>query len=321
MRWPNTAKNSLQGCGQNGINAEKAESIFSDWENFARYGFNKSHAADYGVIAVQTAFLKCHYTVEYMTSLLSASKNEMEKIALYIADCKAMGIDVLPPDVNTSGWDFTIEDCPEGRRLHPFRAGCDQERRPRPGGHDHESPEEAPFKDLNDFARRVDLSKVGKRTLECLVRVGALDTFGPRKSILAALDQISAISASHFRAANKGQLSIFGSAEGVEEKIMLPSMGSTDSREQLAWEKELLGLYVSDHPLKIYLPVLDNKVSHYSAQLGEAGKGEKLTVAGLVTNVRSIRTKEGKPMGFITLEDIQGIIELVVFPENLGKIP
>jgi DNA polymerase-3 subunit alpha len=309
----------VAGCGQNGIKAEKAESIFSDWENFARYGFNKSHAADYGVIAVQTAFLKCHYTVEYMTSLLSASKNEMEKIALYIADCKAMKIDVLPPDVNSSGWDFTIEDCPEGGASIRFGLGAVKNVGRDPVDLIMKAREEAPFKDLNDFARRVDLSKVGKRTLECLVRVGALDTFGPRKSILAALDQISAISASHFRAANKGQLSIFGSAEGVEEKIMLPSMGSTDSREQLAWEKELLGLYVSDHPLKIYMAVLERKVSHYSAQLGEAGKGEKVTVAGLVTTVRIIRTKEGKPMGFITLEDIQGIIELVVFPRTWEK--
>jgi DNA polymerase-3 subunit alpha len=309
----------VQGCGKNGIRKEKAESIFSDWENFARYGFNKSHAADYGVIAVQTAFLKCHYTVEYMTSLLSASKNEMEKVAWYIADSKAMGIDVLPPDVNTSGWDFTIEDCPEGGASIRFGLGAIKNVGRDPVDMIIAARSEAPFRDLNDFARRVDLARVGKRTLECLVRVGALDTFGPRRSILAVLDQVTAISASHFRAANKGQLSIFGAAEGVEERIVLPTIGPEDTREQLAWEKELLGLYVSDHPLKIFMPVLERKVSHYSAQLGEAGKGEKVTVAGLVTNVRGIRTKEGKPMGFATLEDIQGTVELVIFPKTWEK--
>ncbi len=309
----------VQGCGANGIRKEKAESIFSDWENFARYGFNKSHAADYGVIAVQTAFLKCHYTVEYMTSLLSASKNEMEKVAWYIADSKVMGIDVLPPDVNTSGWDFTIEDCPEGGASIRFGLGAIKNVGRDPVDMIIAARSEAPFRDLNDFARRVDLAKVGKRTLECLVRVGALDSFGPRRAILAALDQVSAISASHFRAANRGQLSIFGAADGVEEKIVLPSISSADTREQLAWEKELLGLYVSDHPLKIFMPVLERKVSHYSAQLGEAGKGEKVTVAGLLTTVRGIRTKEGKPMGFATLEDIQGTVELVIFPKTWEK--
>jgi len=309
----------VQGCEKNNIRKDKAEKIFSDWENFARYGFNKSHAADYGVIAVQTAFLKCHYTVEYMSSLLSASKNEMEKIAWYIADCKAMGIDVLPPDVNSSGWDFTIEDCPEGGASIRFGLGAIKNVGRDPVEMIITAREKSAFKDLNDFARRVDLAKVGKRSLECLVRVGALDTFGPRRAILAALDQICAISASHFRAANKGQLSIFGAAEGVEEKIVLPSGGGVDPREQLGWEKELLGLYVSDHPLKIFLPVLERKVTHYSAQLGEAAKGEKVTVAGLVTNVRGIRTKEGKPMGFATLEDIQGTVELVVFPKTWEK--
>ncbi|NTW08537.1 MAG: DNA polymerase III subunit alpha, partial [Anaerolineaceae bacterium] len=309
----------VQGCGKNGIPKDKAESIFSDWENFARYGFNKSHAADYGVIAVQTAFLKCHYTAEYMTSLLSASKNEMEKVAWYIADCKVMGIDVLPPDVNTSGWDFTIEDCPEGGASIRFGLGAIKNVGRDPVDMIIAARSEAPFRDLNDFARRVDLAHVGKRTLECLVRVGALDCFGPRRAILAALDQVCAISASHFRAANKGQLSIFGAAEGVEERIVLPAIASTDTREQLAWEKELLGLYVSDHPLKIYMPVLERKVSHYSAQLGEAGKGEKVTVAGLLTTVRQIRTREGKPMGFATLEDIQGKVELVIFPKTWEK--
>ena len=307
-------KKFIAGCQGQGIEEGKAEAIFSEWENFARYGFNKSHAADYGLIAVQTAYLKCHYTVEYMAALLSASKNEMEKVAWYVTDCRSMGIDVLPPDVRSSGWDFTIEDRKDQKSAIRFGLGAIKN-----VGHDPvdliiQAREKAPFKDLNDFARRVNLHAMGKRSLECLVRVGALDVFGGRKALLESLDQIIAISSSHFRAAQTGQLTIFGAAEGIEESIVLSPGSDLDCREQLAWEKELLGLYVSDHPLTPYLPFLKQHVTHFAAELGDAVNRAKVTVAGLVTRIRSIRTKEGKPMGFITLEDIQGVIELVLFP-------
>ncbi len=309
-------KKFITGCKAQAIEESKAESIFNEWENFARYGFNKSHAADYGLIAVQTAYLKCHYTVEYMTALLSASKDEMDKVAWYVADSRSMGINVLPPDVRTSGWDFTIEDREGGKPAIRFGLGAIKNVGHEPVNLIIKAREKGGFKDLNDFARRVDLHSMGRRSLECLVRVGALDTFGGRKAMLEALDQIIAISGSHFRAAQTGQLTIFGAAEGIEESIVLPPSSDLDCREQLAWEKELLGLYVSDHPLTPYLPVLKQHVTHFAGQLGEAANKEKVTVAGLVTRIRSIRTKEGKPMGFVTLEDLQGNIELVLFPKT-----
>ncbi len=304
----------IKGASQRGIPQETAAQIFEDWEEFARYGFNKSHAADYGIIAVQTAFLKAHYPVEYMTALLSASKNDTAKVAFYVADCRNMGIEVLPPDINASGYDFTIEDRPEQKPAIRFGLGAVKNVGQAPVDLILEARREGPFRDLNDFARRADLQKVGKRALECLVRVGALDGFGPRMALLEALDQIISVSASHFRALHMGQMSFFGSIAGVEEEIILPQSAALDRREQLEWERELIGLYVSDHPLTPYLPTLQRKVTCFSAQLSELPNKERVVVAGMVTRFRNHQTKKGDWMGFFTLEDIQGSVDVTAFP-------
>lgn len=315
----------IKGAVKKGVDEKKADEIFSDWEKFARYGFNKSHAADYGVIAVRTAYLKLHYTAEYMTALLSASKNETDKVAYYVADCRSLGIAVLPPDINQSGWDFTIEDRPGEKPAIRFGLGavknvglspvelilCEREER-------------GPFADLADFARRVDLRQVGKRALECLIKVGALDAFGPRKSILYSMDSIIGFSTRHFRDLHSGQLSIFGACAGMEEELTLQAGDDLDRREQLEWEKELIGLYISDHPLALYTQLLQGKITHFTGQLGELHGREQVTVAGLVTRFRSHLTrKSNKPMGFATIEDIQGRLELVLFPSvwaRYGKL-
>ncbi len=309
----------IKGAQKNGIDETTAGDIFKDWENFASYGFNKSHAADYGVIAVQTAYLKTHYTVEYMTALLTASKADTTKVAAYVADCRAMGLEVLPPDIHSSGWDFSIEDCPEKPPAIRFGLGAVKNVGSAPVELICQARREGAFRDLNDFARRVDLRQVGKRSLESLIRVGALDSFGARKSLLIALDRILSVSASHFRAAQSGQLSFFGSIAGVEEDITLPPAMLLDTREQLEWERELIGLYVSDHPITPYMPMLRDKVSHYSGQFAELDPKEKVTVAGLVTRSKPHQTKDGKPMGFVTIEDIQGVIELVFFNKSWEK--
>ena len=309
----------IHGATERGIDEKTAGAIFTDWEEFARYGFNKSHAANYGVIAVQTAFLKTHFPVEYMTALLSASKNEMEKVALYVADCRSMGIEVLPPDVNSSLYDFSIEDRPESTAAIRFGMGAVKNVGQGPVDLLLEGRRGKPFADLDDLTRRADLQKVGKRALESLVRVGALDCFGPRKALLEALDQIISVSASHFRAANSGQLSFFGTIEGVNEEIILPNAPSLDRREQLEWERELIGLYVSDHPLTPYIPTLKKKVTHFSGELSAAADKEKVVVAGLVSRFRNHQTKKGDTMGFVTLEDIQGQMDLVIFPRAWEK--
>ncbi|WKZ41293.1 MAG: DNA polymerase III subunit alpha [Anaerolineales bacterium] len=305
----------VKGAVEKGMEQSIAEAIYADWEEFARYGFNKSHAADYGVIAVQTAYLKAHYPAEYMAALMSASAGQTEKVALYVADARSMGVPVLAPDINASEWDFAIEDI-EGKPSIRFGLGAIKNVSEGAVRIIMEARKDGNFADLNDFARRVDLRTVGKRSLECLIKVGALDQFGNRASLLASLDRIIAISSAHFRAADAGQMSLFGADTGVVEEIQLPEVKDVEKRDMLNWERELIGLYISDHPLNEFQTQLAHIVSYFSGQLSEANHEEKVRVAGLITNVRPYTTKTGKPMGFVTMEDIQGNIELVLFPKT-----
>lgn len=309
----------VTGAVKQGMEQSIAESIYSDWEEFARYGFNKSHAADYGVIAVQTAYLKVNYPTEYMTALLSASAGQTEKVAFYVSDAKSMGVPVLPIDINASGWDFEIENIKEKPSI---RFGLGAVKNVGQGAVEliiKERDQNGTFKDLNEFARRVDLRAVGKRALECLIKVGSMDAFGNRAALLASLDRIVSISNAHFRAADAGQMSLFGANTGVVEEITLPEVNNVDKREMLNWERELIGLYISDHPLTPYQKTFAQIVSYFSGQLNEAQHEEKVRVAGLITNVRPYMTKTNKPMGFVTLEDIQGNIELVLFPRTWAQ--
>jgi DNA polymerase-3 subunit alpha len=309
----------VEGAVARGIERETAEEIFKDWEGFAHYGFNKSHAADYGVVAVQTAFLKARYPIEYMTALLSQSKNDSDKVALYVADCRVMGMNVLPPDVNYSGWDFEIEDTEKGKSVIRFGLGAVKNVGQNSVDLIVEARQAGTFKDINDFSRRVDLRKVGRRALESLIRVGALDVFADRHALLDGLDKIMAISESHFKAREAGQMTIFGFVEGLEEEIHLPQVTSLDRREKLEWEHELLGIYLSDHPLSPYLTVIRKRITHFSAQLKEAAHNSDVVVGGMVGQLRTILTKKGKEMAFATLEDIQGNVELVIFPRTWAK--
>jgi DNA polymerase-3 subunit alpha len=302
----------VDGAVKNEIPEVKANEIFDDWEAFARYGFPKGHAADYAVICVQTAYLKTHYPVEYMAALLSVFKHDSDRVALYVADCRRMGIDVLPPDANESEFDFTIEAQDKGIRfglgatknVGESAVECILKAR-RKKGH---------FKNLEDFTKRVDLRQVGKRAVESLVRVGALDGLEDRLTLLDSLETLVSFSAAHFRAAEVGQMSLFSEATGVTENLKLPaSQREIPMRRQLKWEKELLGIYVSDHPLSPYMESLSNTVTHFSGELEAAADGESVIIAGEVCAMRPYQTRAGKAMGFITVEDLQGTLELVLF--------
>ncbi len=329
----------VNGAIENGVSEDVANEIFDNWEAFARYGFPKGHAADYGVIAVQTAYLKAHYPVEYMAALLSVELNNTDKVAAYVADCRRMGIEVLPPDINTSLWDFTIEDrgplvSAQGRPGTEngsesgsvsglcIRFGLGAVKNVGHGPVDTllEARQEGPFEDLNDFVRRADLRKVGKRALECLIKVGALDVFGTRPALFDALDRIVSISSSYFAAADSGQMTMFGPGTGLAESIQLPSYNAeVTRREQLDWERELIGLYVSDHPLSTVMDAIDQNVTHYSTELVEAHDRQPVRVAGLIARIRPHTTKKGDPMGFVAIEDVQGVIDLVIFPRTWEK--
>jgi len=310
----------INGAVKNAVPPETAAAIFDDWEEFARYGFNKSHAVDYGVIAVQTAYLKLHFPVEYMTALLSVSKNDTAKVAVYVADTRRMGVPVEPPDINASEWDFAIEDRPNNVSVIRFGLGAVKNVGQGAVETILKARQYGRFLNLNDFGRRVDLRQVGRRALECLTKVGALDSFGSRTAILDALDRIVAVSSGHFRAAEIGQMSLFGATSGAVEEISLPPAKTPVSRREiLGWERELIGLYISDHPLSPVMADLTDVVTHFSGQLGESAHQEAVRVAGIVTRLRLHQTKAGKSMAFVTIEDLQGTIELVVFPRTWDK--
>ena len=297
------------------VERRDAEKIFDDWEEFAHYGFNKSHAADYGVIAVQTGYLKYYYPVEFMTALLSAWKHETTRVAAYVAECRVLGIDVLPPDVNVSEYDFSIEDREGKDPAIRFGLGAIKNVGHNPVRLILEARANKPFNELADFIHRVDLRQVGRRALECLVKVGSMDSLGPRWALLHELERMIAVSSSYFRAKEAGQLMLFDASDAVDDQIVLNEPAYVDKREELNWERELIGLYVSDHPLNAVQAPLAERVSHFSYQLGEVGENEVVTVGGMIEYVRQHQTKNGNHMGFATLEDLYGKIDLVIFPQ------
>jgi len=313
-------KKFINGAIERGIDQQTAEDIFTDWENFARYGFNKAHAADYGLISVQTGYLKAHYPVEYMTALLTVYQNNTDKVTLYASESRQMGIEILAPNVNYSCWGFTIETGPSEEYCIRFGLGAIKNVGEGPVEEIIHSRSETKFKDVNDFLRRVDLRKVGKRALESLIQVGALDDLGGRPALLESMDRILAISSSNFQAADAGQISMFGDGTGHAEAIILPDAKTEiNRRAQLDWERELIGLYVSDHPLSTVMESLEKHVTHFAQDLSEAKHQEHVSVAGIVTKIRQHQTKNGKAMAFATIEDVQGMIDLVIFPNTWKK--
>ena len=310
----------VEGAVKQGIAREVAEQIFHDWRRFAQYGFNKSHAADYAVIAVQTAYLKAHYRLEYTTALLTVSLNSTDKVARYVEDARQHGLRVLPPDINHSRWEFTIEPLEdteeEGIRFglgaikHVSHNAVEEIVRVRDEG--------GPFTDLSDFLQRVDLRVVGKRSLESLIKAGALDRFGDRGALLAALDRLMSVNARAMRARDAGQLSLFGGNTGgpapaAAVQVELPAVTTTPA-EKLAWERELMGVFLSEHPLAPWSAVLPQIITHTTAQLKTARPKRPVTLVGVIVEVRTHITKKGDTMAFLTLEDLEGRVDLVVFP-------
>jgi DNA polymerase-3 subunit alpha len=308
----------LEGCVNNGIPLETAEAIFGDIEYFARYGFNKAHAADYAIITVQTAYLKAHYPVEYMTALLTVEQSNTDKVGLLIAEARRMGIEVLPPNVNYSRLDFTIEDEPEGVTGPAIRYGLGAIKNV------GEGPVETiliaresggPFEDIDDFCQRVDLRQVNRRALECLIKAGALSPFGTRAQLLAVADRMVSISQQAHGAAQ--QYSMFDMpafADTARLASDLPALLDVSRKEVLSWEKELIGAYISDHPLARVWADLEESITVLSGQIDETLAGQNVTIAGLVSYVRPHVTKKGDPMAFAQIEDLQGTVEVVVFP-------
>ncbi len=325
------------GCVQNGLSEEQAHHLWDLIQPFAGYSFNRAHATLYGLLAYQTAYLKVHYATEYMAAILSASAGSTEEVAKFIAECGRLGVAVLPADVNASDMGFTIEQLHE-----PLPAGITNSRGVRFGlaaiKNVGEGPISAilkarnqggPFRSLEDFCDRIERTALNKRALESLIKSGAMDGLpGRRRQKLAILDQALAAGIEAQRAREAGQSSMFdlfgggGGAAGISvQAIPLPAIQETpqDHKEQLAWEKELLGMYVSDHPLAKALEMLDLNDITPLGQIGEEQVGQTLIFAGMILQTRRLATKKGDSMLVAVLEDLEATIELVAFPRSYEK--
>jgi DNA polymerase-3 subunit alpha len=324
------------GCEANGISGEKADEIYEAIEYFANYGFNKAHAADYAVITCQTAYLKAKYPVEYMAGLLTVEKNNLDKVSVFLGECRRLGIPILPPDVNLSDVDFAITDAtPEQldiqKHIETTCALSNGAIRFGLGGIKNVSTtavqeiirarqEGDPFASLDDFCERVDLRKLNRRVLECLVKVGTLDSFGTRAQLLAVVDQMLSVSAQIHHAEEIGQMTMFdlmGTESSAHNSIVLPrDVEPVSSKEKLSWEKELVGFYVSEHPLMQVDIDWQSAVTTLCGEVSESMHGKDVVVAGIISWIRQHVTKRGDQMAFVYIEDIQGGIEIVVFPRS-----
>jgi len=311
----------IQGCLANGHPAKLAEDLYDLIEEFAGYGFNKCHTAPYGLLAYQTAYLKHHYPVEFMAAFLSSIIGDQEKVAQYADECRRLGVEVLRPDINQSRANYTVE---QGK----VRVGLAAIKNVGVGAINELAAERERgglFKSLGDLCRRVDARQLNKRTLECLIKAGALDSLGASRSqLLAILDSSLERSQSQQRRRANGQVSMFdltaADVLAVDDDLPLPEVAEFPASMLLMMEKELLGIYVSGHPLGQYERALRERTSATAAELGDMAEGDKVVLGGLLVQQRRITTKGGDPMAFLLLEDMTGQVEVVVFPRTYGRV-
>jgi DNA polymerase-3 subunit alpha len=305
----------IDGAVERGIAQHTAESLFDGIAKFAEYGFNRAHSAAYGVIAYQTAYLKANYTLEYMTALLIHMEGSFDRVATAIVDCRLRGIDVLAPDVNQSRTDFSMTD---GRILFGLAAIKNV------GRHAVESivgmrDADGPFKSLEDLCERTSaIQDVNRRVLEALVQSGACDSLGERARLIAALDHAVSRAERARRDRESGQTSLLdmvGSPEAAAEDYGLTiDVAPMAGDEKLRLEKELLGLYLSDHPLRRIAAELAKLSDTQAVEVTSALQDTEVRVAGLVREVRRVVTRKGQIMAYATLEDLTGTVDIVLFP-------
>ncbi len=318
----------VPGCVRNGVPEEVASHLYDEMTAFASYAFNKSHAAAYAVVCIETAWLKRYHPVPFMAAILNSVYGNPAKIAAYIQYCRSRGIAILPPDVNRSQWKFTVAKAPDGQLGILFGLGAvktvgqgavDAIIRERKNG---------AYRDIFDFCRRIDTSECNKRVVESLIKAGAFDGMGGnRPQLLAVFESAMDANSSLRKQTVDGQISLFDMAFGgaplVQENHTLPNLPDYPLRQRLALEKEIAGVYITGHPLDDYRDVL-GKLPFSTADLdgleeredrGLSLDGQIVDMGGILTEVKGKATKKGAYMGFITLEDLTGQIECLVFPK------
>jgi DNA polymerase-3 subunit alpha len=305
----------VDGCVKNGVKKEIAEELFTLIEPFGGYGFNKAHAASYAVVAFYTAYLKANYTAEFMAATMTTEASDARKIANAIAECKRMDVEVFGPDVSHSDRGFTVEN--EGVRFGLLAIKGIGEG---PIGEIVRArSSEGPFKSLADFCTRVDPKFVGKGAIETLIKAGAMDSLadGKRNQLLDAVERAMQFGKSERMAKERGMVSLFGDIAEITNafEFSLNHNAEEISRKQLlAWEKELIGVYISKHPLTYVNDLLKERVTHQTAQITEELDRQKVVIGGTITDARRITTKKGDTMCIVQLEDMTGTIGVTVFP-------
>jgi DNA polymerase-3 subunit alpha len=318
-----------EGCEATGYGKELGTAWFDIIEPFADYAFNKSHAYGYGFISYQTAYLKANYPAEYLAALLTSVKTNLDKAAIYLAECRAMGIEVVVPDVNRSSSDFTPEIVPreDGTEELLILFGLSAVRNVGSGLVDHivaEREAAGPYVDFYDFCQRVNTQVLNKKTIESLIKAGSFDAMGhPRQGLLTVYEQIIDQTVARRKEHDMGVMSLFADTDAdgpaFDERLPIPDR-DFDKKLRLAFEKEMLGLYVSDHPLMGAEAALRKKVDCSVLELNDVEDGSRRTVGGVVTGLQRKWTKKGDLMAVFTLEDLQGSIEVMVFPRTMSEI-
>lgn len=304
------------GQKHSGVDRALMERFWKQLEDFAAYCFNKSHAACYGLIAYQTAYLKAHYPSAFMAAVMTSDYDDTDRLAIEITECNHMNITVLPPDVNESFAEFAV--VPETGAI---RFGMAAIKNVGSGAVEEivRARDEAPFQDLEDYLGRVNCRIVNRKAMESLIKAGAFDRYGERTTLLHNIDMLLAFAGRVQKEASSGQTDIFGNAMDVtleRPKLELQiDNHPADSREQLLWERELLGLYLSQHPLELFETILSEQTIPLNT-LTPDHHGKAVSIGGSISDVREITTKNGQKMAFVKIEDVKGEVEAILFPAS-----
>jgi len=311
----------LAGAKTKGYRQAQAEQIFNLIEPFAGYAFNKAHAVSYARIAYQTAYLKANFPAEYMTAVLMMAEHHpagaAQRVAEATAECARLGISVLPPDVNHSAVKFSLERLDDGGE--GIRFGLANIKNVGAGiveGIIAARDEGGPFASIEDFCQRVSCRQLNKRALECMIKAGALDSLGGRGTLLANLDRLMNLAQSAQKLRESGQATLF---DIFQETAPSPALALQEAEvpraQQLAWEKELLGVYVSEHPFTRAAAALGPQVTAMCSEVSEEMNGREVIIAGVVTHIRQILTRAGRPFLAVEVEDLSGSVEVTVWPD------
>jgi len=308
----------IEGCAKNDVPKSIADKVFSWIEPHASYSFNKSHAVAYGLIAWQTAYLKAHFPVEFMAAVLTSEKNDIEQIAFVIDECKAMGIDVLAPDINESFRNFSVT--PDGKKIRFGLLAIKNVGENIVTAILEERKNNGPFQSFSDFASRIESKDFNKKSLESLIKAGVFDKFEERSALLANLEDVLEFNREIRKAKANNQASLFGFTAIAPPSLRLNSTEPIANQQKLLWEKELLGLYISSHPLEKVKNILRDRAMPLR-ELKDNVFYNSIRVGGIISSVKKIITKKGQPMIFLQLQDLTDKAEVVVFPSILEANP